>query len=221
MARRYARDNRGRFAGKGAGATARGGRLKTAAGNKRATQTMKSDAMLTNTIGKSRKPNSKTSSTKKPIQNQAPKRLEFQRVYHGTDSRSSDAIRSSGYKESRYGAAGAGVYTSSSRSVARSYADNHIEVYGGKIHNHGRVLAHRVPKSRIQRMDSPSKADATPEFHKSQSRIVQSTLADRRSAALLKGDALKTVLMSKEVADRTLVKNTSTVRASKRRRKRN
>jgi hypothetical protein len=41
MARRYARDNRGRFAPKGAGATARGGRLRTAAGNKRATQTTK------------------------------------------------------------------------------------------------------------------------------------------------------------------------------------
>jgi hypothetical protein len=40
MARRYSRDNRGRFAGGGGGATARGGRLKTAAGNKRKTQTM-------------------------------------------------------------------------------------------------------------------------------------------------------------------------------------
>lgn len=37
MARRYTRDNRGRFAS--VGATARGGRLATAAGNKRATQT--------------------------------------------------------------------------------------------------------------------------------------------------------------------------------------
>jgi len=41
MARRYSRDNRGRFAGGGTGATARGGRLRTAAGNKRATQTTK------------------------------------------------------------------------------------------------------------------------------------------------------------------------------------
>jgi hypothetical protein len=41
MARKYRRDNRGRFAGGGGGATARGGRLKTAAGNKRKTQTMK------------------------------------------------------------------------------------------------------------------------------------------------------------------------------------
>ena len=38
MARRYSRDNRGRFAGGGGGATARGGRLKTAAGNTRATK---------------------------------------------------------------------------------------------------------------------------------------------------------------------------------------
>jgi hypothetical protein len=49
MARRYSRDNRGRFASGGSssggnakvGATARGGRLRTAAGNKRATQSTK------------------------------------------------------------------------------------------------------------------------------------------------------------------------------------
>lgn len=39
MARRYVRDNRGRFAT--TGATARGGRLRTASGNKRKAQTMK------------------------------------------------------------------------------------------------------------------------------------------------------------------------------------
>ncbi len=40
MARKYSRDNRGRFASSGTGATARGGRLRTASGGKRATQTM-------------------------------------------------------------------------------------------------------------------------------------------------------------------------------------
>lgn len=40
MARRYTRDNRGRFAS--VGATARGGRLKTASGARRETQTMRS-----------------------------------------------------------------------------------------------------------------------------------------------------------------------------------
>ena len=53
MARRYSRDNRGRFASGGGGATARGGRLKTAAGNKRKTQTMQAGgAKAAGTVGK-------------------------------------------------------------------------------------------------------------------------------------------------------------------------
>lgn len=58
--RRYVRDAKGRFASKGAGATARGGRLKTASGKKRATQTMKvSGAKAAGTISKPKglKPN--------------------------------------------------------------------------------------------------------------------------------------------------------------------
>lgn len=55
MARRYVRDNRGRFAPKGSGATARGGRLKTASGKKRETQTMKtSGGGVPGTIGKNK-----------------------------------------------------------------------------------------------------------------------------------------------------------------------
>ena len=54
MARKYARDNRGRFASKGTGATARGGRLKTASGNKRQTQTMQAAGGQKGTIGKPR-----------------------------------------------------------------------------------------------------------------------------------------------------------------------
>ena len=53
MARKYSRDNRGRFASGGTGATARGGRLKTAAGNKRATQTSQMPAApRAGTVGK-------------------------------------------------------------------------------------------------------------------------------------------------------------------------
>lgn len=52
MARKYARDNRGRFSSRGGGATARGGRLKTASGKKRATQTMQASAAPKGTIGK-------------------------------------------------------------------------------------------------------------------------------------------------------------------------
>jgi hypothetical protein len=66
--RRYVRDNRGRFAAKGAGATARGGRLKTASGNKRATQTMK----VAGSGSKIRKPMS--SGSNKPAQQISSKR---------------------------------------------------------------------------------------------------------------------------------------------------
>jgi hypothetical protein len=66
--RRYVRDNRGRFASKGAGATARGGRLKTASGNKRATQTMK----VAGSGSKIRKPMS--SGSNKPAQQISSKR---------------------------------------------------------------------------------------------------------------------------------------------------
>jgi hypothetical protein len=45
MARKYNRDNRGRFASGGGGATARGGRLKTASGKKRETQKMSTGAV--------------------------------------------------------------------------------------------------------------------------------------------------------------------------------
>jgi len=61
MARRYSRDNRGRFASKGSGATARGGRLKTAAGNKRKTQKIsvlsgdRMSAVPKGTVGRTRK----------------------------------------------------------------------------------------------------------------------------------------------------------------------
>lgn len=61
MARKYTRDNRGRFASTGTGATARGGRLKTASGNKRETKkiaAMSGDRMSSvpkGTIGRTRK----------------------------------------------------------------------------------------------------------------------------------------------------------------------
>lgn len=63
MARKYARDNRGRFASKGAGATARGSRLKTAGGNKRDGQTIQAKGGPKGTIGKPKglKPGAKRS----------------------------------------------------------------------------------------------------------------------------------------------------------------
>lgn len=67
--RTYARDNRGRFAS--TGATARGGRLRTAAGNKRKTVTTRLvPAKTEGTIGKKRR--SKASIASKPTLKERP-----------------------------------------------------------------------------------------------------------------------------------------------------
>ncbi len=71
MARKYSRDNRGRFASSGTGATARGGRLRTATGNKRATQTSQMTAApRAGTVGKGGKArgSAKPAATVKPTQ---------------------------------------------------------------------------------------------------------------------------------------------------------
>ena len=71
MARKYSRDNRGRFASSGTGATARGGRLKTASGSKRATQTSQMTAApRAGTVGKGGKARGsvKPAATVKPTQ---------------------------------------------------------------------------------------------------------------------------------------------------------
>lgn len=66
MARRYIRDNRGRFSS--VGATARGGRLRTAAGNKRATQTGRIEgAVPSGTIRPRRRGTPKAAEQPKPL----------------------------------------------------------------------------------------------------------------------------------------------------------
>lgn len=113
MARRYARDNRGRFTSSG-GATARGGRLRTASGNKRQAQKMKLDL-----------------------------------VYHGTKSKEAAAsIKAKGYKPSRDGAMGAGVYMSTNKKEAQFYA--------GK---QGKVMAHRLQVERAVNVKVPKQND--------------------------------------------------------------
>ena len=87
MARRYSRDNRGRFAGGGGGATARGGRLKTAAGNKRKTQTVQADgAKAAGTIkGKVKRDPSAAGKIGKAKPASAPKAASVRRKAVGAD----------------------------------------------------------------------------------------------------------------------------------------
>ena len=217
MARKYSRDNRGRFASSGSGATARGGRLRTAAGNKRKTETMKAAGAGGAGVMKgkvARDPGAMAKVGKaKP---KAPQKLEFLRAYHGTHKDAAASIRQEGYKESRYGAKGAGVYLSRSRGTAQTYADNHMEVWGGKIHHNGRVLTHRIPKQRVLKFNE---SDNTQANHNVFTRKVGMALADRKAVASFKNDPLKTVLATDIAANKTLVRSQGMVRRPNSRRR--
>lgn len=113
MARRYSRDNRGRFTSSGKGATARGGRLRTASGGKRETQTIKAPAMRGDGIVRPQSP--------KPTPVNAPKRLKFNILYHGTSAAAARSIRSAGFKESAAGLFGKGVYATAQKATAKLY----------------------------------------------------------------------------------------------------
>jgi len=195
---RLTRDNSGRIVGVGKnGATARGGRLRTGAGNQRATQTtrlrtakpagtiktkglspeanfriirqqkgrfgkvgaaaqaMRKRGALKNSgdieqlaaiarkamAGARKQQASKPEKAAKPAPRQlkAPKRLSYKIQYHGTNKQAANAIGLEGFKESRSGVYGAGVYSSSHRATARQYSPK----------KDGTILRLRVPKARF------------------------------------------------------------------------
>jgi hypothetical protein len=98
----------------------------------------------------------------KPEAGKAPKRISYLLAYHGTNKESAAAIRAGGYKGTRYGTYGDGVYATTSRKAAREYAN--WRAAGGK-NKFGEafpasalgpaVLTHRIPKGRINKGDLP------------------------------------------------------------------
>lgn len=197
---RLTRDNSGRIVGVGKnGATARGGRLRTGAGNQRATQTarlktvkpagtiktkslspeanfriirqqkgrfpkvgaaaqaMRKRGALKNSgdieqlaaIAKRAMAGARKQQTSKPVktakpapkQSKPPKRLSYKIQYHGTNKQAAKAIRMDGFKESRGGVYGSGVYSSSHRSTARQYSPK----------KDGTILRLRVPRAQFDK----------------------------------------------------------------------
>jgi hypothetical protein len=130
----------------------------------------------------------------------APKRLEFLRTYHGTGTEAARAIKAGGYRESWGGASGPGVYTSKRKSVAQGYAQA-MDVIGGK----GLVIAHRVPKASVVTVSSDAGQRAA--------RAAGRPFFDEDSTNL------RTVLLNKATADRTMIRSTGTVRRPRRRRR--
>jgi len=133
---RYARDNRGRFASTGTGATARGAGLRTAAGNKRASvKESISTGGVKGTISKpakpkptAPKPTAPKSTAPKPTETPKPalkakQRLSYERAYHGTTPDAAAKIQRSGFTPSRDGAQGPGVYITTDKRTAQVYAN--------------------------------------------------------------------------------------------------
>lgn len=157
MARRYARDNRGRFASGGGGATARGGRLRTAAGNKRKTQTMQASAAPKGTIGK---PRGLKPQPAKP----APSAATIAQV--GRERRATRNLNAAMKRE----AEGPGSKASRSASVAKRAR----AIYAGKVDpkqktaarltrtNNPEALRKRIKKIKDNNAAKPARAAATP-----------------------------------------------------------
>jgi hypothetical protein len=126
--RRYVRDNKGRFAS--TGATARGGRLRTEAGNKRATRTMQAEGGPRGTIGKPKglKPGAIKPATAKPVASARASKVNlsqsaFQRRAEMTEKRARVAERNAAGLDRSNPANRRSLNAASSlRSAADSYA---------------------------------------------------------------------------------------------------
>jgi hypothetical protein len=228
MARKYARDKRGRFASTGTGATARGGRLKTASGNTRATQTIQAGGRA-GVIGKpagSIKPRSSIGSVgaklaardraaaapaPKAMPAAAPnakKRLNFQVVYHGTSKTAGDAIKKGGFRESKDGFLGKGVYFSSEKQVGSFYKTMAQNKTGG-----GALLRARVLKSSVKDVKHDSYFAAQAAAKKG----AQSHVKKGKTARLLAEDDLQKVMVTSAAnANRGLIRGTGTIRRRRR-----
>ena len=155
-------------------------------------------------------------SAKKAKEQQKPKRLAFVRVYHGTSKEAAKSIRSTGYKETPRGLFGPGVYGSTSRKVAREYADWRAAGSPDMTRGKGRakvksnspggaVLAHRVPVSRLIR-----------ETGKMQEKARREIVSRGRAAAVETSSTGKRgsfAIMNASRANKTLIKQSGIVRA--------
>lgn len=120
-------------------------------------------------------------------------KISFTVAYHGTSKAGAAGIRSKGYRASAEGAQGAGVYLSTSRKQAASY---------GEI-----VLRHRISSARV--VDSkPLKTAAS----------VKRRYADlaANKAVRVKDTRDKILLTNESLANRTLTRQSSTIRRRRR-----
>ena len=80
---------------------------------------------------------------------EAEKKIKFNRVYHGTSKSNADKIKSGGFKNSEHGVYGSGVYTSTSRNVARRYSKD-SGASSGKHHVDSGVVSSLIPSKKVK-----------------------------------------------------------------------
>jgi hypothetical protein len=80
---------------------------------------------------------------------EAEKKLKFIRVYHGTSKSNADKIKSGGFKDSEHGVYGSGVYTSTSRNVARRYSRDSGAASGEHAVDSG-VVSSLIPLKKVK-----------------------------------------------------------------------
>jgi hypothetical protein len=87
---------------------------------------------------------------------EAEKKLKFVRVYHGTSKSNADKIKSGGFKDGENGVYGSGVYSSTSRNVARRYSRD-AGAASGKHYVDSGVVSSLIPSKKVKtiRQSSP------------------------------------------------------------------
>jgi len=221
MARKYVRDNRGRFSS--VGATARGGRLRTASGNKRATVTAKGPKRA-NTVAKpaglkpgalaarrtARPPAKPPART--PLRSSTanvPKRLQFDVAYHGTNSWAAGQIRKGKFRESTEGVKGPGVYSTPIKQEAQFYMNRgwvDKSLQPGAMT--GALLRLRIPKGtrNIERADYNAKGWA----------MKGGDLYDAGKGANWYNSSDRAIVLPGALADRYLDRSTGVIRRRRR-----
>jgi len=80
---------------------------------------------------------------------EAKQRLKFTRIYHGTSKANADKIKSDGFKDSEHGVYGSGVYSSTSKNVARRYSRD-AGAASGKHYVDSGVVSSLIPSKKVK-----------------------------------------------------------------------
>lgn len=157
------------------------------------------------------------------LEEAAKRRLKFARVYHGTSKSNADKIKSGGFKDSEHGVYGSGVYSSTSRNVARRYSRD-AGAASGKHDVDSGVVSSIIPSKKVKtiRQSSPESQegrDKSKELRKSGQPAVRikNAATGHETAKPEKGyeDEADYVVVDPNTANKGIEKSTKVFRPTK------